>query len=129
MYCNTNKFPALPFCSPHSKPHVARGLSNNYHLRFDTKLGNGVCEILCIPCACIACSSMLDKYWIYGILSDRQYCYKLITNFTYWPVLGPLNNWNIIKLSQKSNPYDVFDEIHQVFFYGTIYNMASLFNQ
>ena len=27
MYCNTNKFPELPFCGPHSKPHVARGLS------------------------------------------------------------------------------------------------------
>ena len=45
MYCNTNQFPALPFCGPYSKPHVARGLSKHYHLRFDPKLGNGVCEI------------------------------------------------------------------------------------
>ena len=45
MYCNTNKFPELPFCGPHSKPHGAMGLSNNYHFRFDKKLGNGVCAI------------------------------------------------------------------------------------
>ena len=67
MYCNTNKFPELPFCGPHSKPHGARGLSKNYHLRFDQKLGMGVCAILRIPCACVACTSMLDKPWISGI--------------------------------------------------------------
>ena len=67
MYCNTNIFPALPFCGPYSKPHGARGLSNNYHLCFDPKLGNGVCAIIPIPCARVACTTMLDKYWIYGI--------------------------------------------------------------
>ena len=34
MYCNTNQFPALPFYGPHSKPHVERGIGNNYHLCF-----------------------------------------------------------------------------------------------
>ena len=41
MYCNTNQFPTLPFCGPHSKPHGARGLRKHYHLRFDPKLGMG----------------------------------------------------------------------------------------
>ena len=35
MYCNTNQFPELPFCGPHSKPHGARGLSKHYCLCFD----------------------------------------------------------------------------------------------
>ena len=61
MYCNTNQFPALPFCVPYSKPHGARGLSNHYHFRFYSKLGNGVCAIICISCACVACTSILDK--------------------------------------------------------------------
>ena len=61
MYCNTNQFPALPFYGAHTKPHGARGLSRYYHLRFDPKLGMGVCEIRRIPCACVACTSMLDK--------------------------------------------------------------------
>ena len=49
MYCNTNQFPALPLCGPHSKPHCARGLSKHYHFRFDPKQGLGVCAIHCIP--------------------------------------------------------------------------------
>ena len=31
IYCDTNQFPALPFCGSHPKPHGARGLSNNYN--------------------------------------------------------------------------------------------------
>ena len=72
MYCNTNHFLELPFCGPHSKPHGARGLSKHYHLRFDTKLGMGVCVIHRIPCAYVTCTSMLDKPWISGISSDEK---------------------------------------------------------
>ena len=96
MYCNTNQFPTLPFCGPHSKPHGARGLGKHYHLRFDPKLGMGKCAILRIPCACVACTSMLHKAWIYGIPSEKQERYKPVTKCTYWPVLGELKNWNII---------------------------------
>ena len=67
MYCNTNKLPALPFCTPHYKPHGARGLSKHYHLRFDPKLVNGVYAIFRITCDCVTCTSMLYKPWIYGI--------------------------------------------------------------
>ena len=64
LHCNTNQFPELSFCGPHSKLHGARGLSKHYNLRFDPKLGMGVCAIHCIPCACVSCTSMLDKPWI-----------------------------------------------------------------
>ena len=30
MYCNTNQFPTLPFCGPHSKPRGSRGLGKHY---------------------------------------------------------------------------------------------------
>ena len=111
IYCNKNQFPALPFCGPHSKPHGARGMSKHYHLCFDTKLGNGFCAIRLITCACVAFTSMLDKPWIYGIPSDKKERYKPVTKCTYWPVLGPFKNCNIIQLSHKSTPYDAFDEI------------------
>ena len=71
MYCNKNQFPALPFCGKYSKPRVSIGMSKHYNLRFDPKLGNGVCVIHHIPCACVACTSILDKPWIYGIPSDK----------------------------------------------------------
>ena len=67
MYCNTNQFPELSFSGPHSKPHGTRGLSKHYHLRFYPELGMYICAICCIPRACEACTSMLDKPWIYGI--------------------------------------------------------------
>ena len=72
IYCDTNQFPALPFCAPHPKPHGTRGLSKHYHLRFDKKVGHGICAIFRILCACVGCTSMLEKLWIYGILSKKQ---------------------------------------------------------
>ena len=69
---------------------------------------------------------MLDKPWISDIPPDKQEHYKPVTKCTYWPVLESLNNWNIIKLSQKSTPSDTFDEIHQVVLDGISDNMASL---
>ena len=95
-YCNKNQFPALTFVGPYSKPHGARGLSKHYHLRFDTKLGDGVFEIRRIPCDYVACTSILDKPWISGIPSDKRERYKSVTKCIYWPVVGPFNNWNII---------------------------------
>ena len=109
MYCKTNQFPELSFYGTHSKPHGARGLSKHYNLRFDTKIGMGVREILRIPCACVACTSMLDKPWISDIQPEKKERYKPVTNCTYCPVLGSFNNWNIIKLSQKSTSSDTFD--------------------
>ena len=102
MYCNTNQFPALPFCIPYYKPHGARGMSKHYHFIFDPKLTMVKCAICLIPCASVSCTSMLDKPWIYGISSDKQDRYKPDIKCNYWPVLGAFNNWNIILLSSKS---------------------------
>ena len=115
MYCNTNQFPALQFCVPHAKPHGARVLSKNYHLRLNPRLGNVIGEIRRILCACVACTSMLDKPWISGIPPDEQERYKPVTKCNYWLVLEPFNNCNIILLSHKSSPYGAFDDIHQFF--------------
>ena len=71
MCCDTNQFPSLTSCGSHPKPHGARGLSKHYHMRFDPKLGHGICAISHIPCACVECTPMLDKPWIYGITSKK----------------------------------------------------------
>ena len=68
----------------------------------------------------------MDKPWISGIPSEKQERYKPFTKGTYWPVLGELNNWNIIELSSKSTSSETFDEIHQVVLDGISDNMASL---
>ena len=124
MYCNTNQFPELSFSGPHSKTHDARVFIKHYHLRFDPKLGMGVYEILRIPCACVACTSMLDKPWISSIPSDKQEHSKPVTKCTYWLVLEYFNNGNNIQLSSKSTSSETFDEIHQVVLDEISDNMA-----
>ena len=69
---------------------------------------------------------MLDKPLISDIPSYKQERYKPVNKCTYWPVVVSFNNWNIIQLSQKSTPYDAFDEIHQVVLGGISDNVASL---
>ena len=60
------------------------------------------------------------------VYHKKQEHYQTITNCTYWSFLGSFNNWNIIQFSQKSTPYDEFDEIHQVALDGISDNIASL---
>ena len=84
----------------------------------------GECAIRLIPCVCVACTSMMEKPWISSISSDKQERYIPVTKCTYCPVLGSLNNWNIIQLSSKLNSFDTFDEIHQVVLGRISDNMA-----
>ena len=69
---------------------------------------------------------MLDKPWISEIPSKKKSRYQPVTNYTYFPVLGSFNNWNIIKLSQKSTPFEAFEDIQQVVFDRISGNMAPL---
>ena len=69
---------------------------------------------------------MLDKLWINGLPPQQQLNYKPVTEFTYWPVIGSFNNWNIIILLHKSTDSEAFEDIHQVVLYGISKNMASL---
>ena len=126
IYCDANQLPTLPFCGSHPKPRVERMLGKHSNLRFGPNLGHGICAIIRIPCACVACTSMLDKHWISSIQSTKQARYQPVTNFTYWPVLGPYNNWNIIELTPKPIPFEEFDEIHKVVLDRISENMASL---
>ena len=52
MSCETDKFLALTFFGPHTKPHGVRGFSKHYHLRLYPKLGHGNCEIRDTLCIC-----------------------------------------------------------------------------
>ena len=101
IYCDKKQFPTLPFCGSHPKPCGARGLGKYHHLRFDTDIGHGICAICRIPCAYVACTSMLDKPWISGIKSTKQARYQPVANCTYWPFLGPYKNCTIIDLTPK----------------------------
>ena len=100
-------------------------MCNHYHIRFDTNLGNGICEICGIPCASVACTSMIDQPCISDVRYKKQARCQPVINYTYWKVPGSYNNWNIIHLTPKSTPSEAFDEINQVVLDGIIENMTS----
>ena len=77
IHCDTNQFKKLTFSGPHSKPHGVRGLSKNYHLRFDPNLGHGICSIFCIPFSCVECTIIPDQPWIYGTPLKKKHVNKL----------------------------------------------------
>ena len=62
-FFNTTQFSLLLFFVPREKPHGVQGLIKHYHMILEPKLGHGTCEILQIPCACYACTYMLDNPW------------------------------------------------------------------
>ena len=86
IYCDTNLFPEIPFCGPHPNPHGARRLSKYYNLRFDPKLGHGICANFRIPCAFVGCTSMLEKPWIPSILLKN----RRATNLSPTVLIGQL---------------------------------------
>ena len=61
MYCAINHFHILKFIGPHNKPHGVHGLVKHHHMRFDTTLGHGTCEIHRIPCDCTFFASVLGQ--------------------------------------------------------------------
>ena len=101
-------------------------MSKHYHLSFDTELGHGICAILRTPCACVECTSMLDKPWISGIPQTKQARYQPVNNCNYCPVQVSYKNCIIIEITPKSIPFEAFDEIHKVVLDGISEYMASL---
>ena len=125
-FYNTNKFSALPFYCTHLKPPGVNGLSKNYHMRLDTKIGCSTCEICCIPCDCMKCASTLDKLWKSGMTPHQQPHYKPVKDFTYWTVLGYFNKWNLIQFSNKATTRDGVANINQIVLDGISINLAEL---
>ena len=76
-----------------------------------------------IPCACVDCTSMLEKTWSTGISHYEQPHYHPVLDCTYWPVLGYFKKRKIIKLTNKGKSSEDFDGINNIFLYGIIENI------
>ena len=94
---------------------------------FDPKIGHGICAILCMPCACSECTSMIEKPWICVLTEQQQPGYQPVIYCTYFPVLVSFNNCNIIIFLYKVATREDFEEIIRVFIYGIGDNISSLF--
>ena len=113
LRCNTQVLkkvvikPSLLHCNfvDHTpKKHVVRGLRNNYHLYLEPKLGQVICEIWWIQCACVVCTEILNKQWYPGVLHTEHPQYKPILECTHRTALGSFNNRIIIKFNNKVHP-------------------------
>ena len=80
-------FLKFEFCGTHKKPHGARVLCNQYHMRCDTKLGHVTCAIRNIPCECNQFTYIIYKPWYPGVPPHQQSRYQPVNGCTYWPLL------------------------------------------
>ena len=84
------------------------------HMRFYIKLEHVTFAVCCIPYSCTLCTSIMDQPWVPGMQLQQQPLYRLVQYFTYWPMFGSFNNWNIIQLSHKATSSGDIDKNHQV---------------
>ena len=68
----------------------------------------------------------MDKTCTYGVYPTKQPRCQPIEDWTYWPVLGSINNCNTIHLTNKTKSSQYFGVVHKVVVDGISENMASL---
>ena len=54
------------------KPHGVCELGDHYHIRFEPKIGHGVCAIRWMPYPCMQFTSIMDKPWTPNIPSQQK---------------------------------------------------------
>ena len=80
IYCATKCFTELKFLGSHNTPRGVRGLSNNYHMHFDLKLGHITCVVRRTPCAFTFCIYIIDQHWVTIFPENKQPCYETVQN-------------------------------------------------
>ena len=114
MSCATTKFLVFPFYWPHMKHHGVRWLIKHYNIRLGTKLGRRKFAIRRTPCKYVAFTNILDKIWVLDVDHAPKPRYQPVVDYTYWPMLGYFNAWNIIRCTNKDTSSGEFDEVHKV---------------
>ena len=79
-----------------------------------------------IPCACVACTNILDRPLASGVAQYQQPLYQPVVDSTYLTVPSSFNIWNIIKFTNKTKLPEDFGDIHKVVLDATSKKMASL---
>ena len=69
---------------------------------------------------------MLDTFWYFSVSYTEHIFYHSVVDCTYWPMLVPAKNWNMIKFNNKTKPIKYFDEIHKAVLDNISDNIASL---
>ena len=64
MTWDYRKFSGHPVAAENFKTKVRNTICLHHHYRVNPEHGKSVYAIRYIPCACTACVSQLDKYWL-----------------------------------------------------------------
>ena len=80
------------------------GIQYHYNFRADPVLGLGYIAVRRIPCACHACIDQLNKPWkLKTSFNDQPRYMPNNQNCILWNVLGELNNWILISISDSDS--------------------------
>ena len=71
-----------------------------YHIICDPELGEGLCDMRWMPCACIGCVEQISKPWLPNLDKTLQPIYVIEPETCkYSSILHGYNKWYISKLN------------------------------
>ena len=70
-----------------------------YHIRFDTELGEGFCDMRWIPCACTGFFEQLSKPWLNNLDKNQQPRYVIEPETCKYSSILHGYKWYIAKLN------------------------------
>ena len=109
MTFSVDTFYKLPnYRRHHTKSYGVHGLLLHYHLQFKPKFVQGKCEVINVSCVCNTCTDHLYLLWIPTLSDDKQPKYHITQHYVYSYILGELNEWNIITLTNKDTDLKYF---------------------
>ena len=77
-------------------------MNHFYHIRCNTDLDEGFCDIRCIPCAYTGCVEKLYNPWLLNLDKTLHPCYSIKTETCrYSSILRGYNKWYTAKLTLK----------------------------
>ena len=78
------------------------GLKEMFHFRFIPEMEKGLVAVRRVPCLCDECYSVLSKPWNPDIAAKKQVMFRPVMGCRMEPLMGSLNNWNVVRVTEKS---------------------------
>ena len=100
------------------------GMNSHYNFRFHPRLGLGFCASRRIPCLCKSCKEQLEKPWDNDRPAGDQDMFAENKHCAYWNLFEGLNNWRIIRMTDKQGTENEDEEFQQQIIHNYVDLMA-----
>jgi hypothetical protein len=92
------------------------GLHEMFHFRILPTMPEGHVAVRRMPCLCHGCMESLSAKWEDDVWDPKlQPMFKRAKGCVLWPVMGDLNDWQVIQLTEKGEGTVCDVEVNQVF--------------